>query len=80
MELQAQGEEKEGEEQGSENVLRFSLLMDHSYGSSTTARLPRTDGKGFPHVSQRRLLAMMRHIYSAARCSNSSFAWLGSGI
>lgn len=31
MELQAQGEEKEGEEQQSENAQGFSLLMAHRY-------------------------------------------------
>lgn len=44
------------------------------------ARLPGTDGKGFPHIPQRRLLAMVLHSCSAALCSSSSAACLGPEI
>lgn len=80
MELQAQGEEKEGEEQRSENAQGVPLLMAHRHGPSALARLPKTEGKGFPLLSQRRLLVTVRRLCSAALCSNSSSAHLGPGI
>lgn len=55
MELEAQGEEKEGEEHR-ENPQCLSLLMAHRHGPSTPARLPKTDGwEGFPSHPRREL-------------------------
>lgn len=66
--------------QQSENAQGVSLLVAHRHWLSAPARLPKTDGKGFPHISQRRLLVMVSHLCSTALCWNSSSACLGHGI
>lgn len=70
----AQGGEREGEDQR-ENAQCVSALMAHELSSQQG-----TDGKGFPHIPQRRLLAMVLHCCSTALCSRSSVACPGAEI